>query len=68
MNPKVMMFDEPTSALDPEMINEVLKVMMELAADGMTMICVTHEMAFARNVADRHHLHGRRRNRGDEQS
>ena len=53
MNPKVMMFDEPTSALDPEMINEVLKVMMELAADGMTMICVTHEMAFARNVADR---------------
>ena len=53
MNPKVMMFDEPTSALDPEMINEVLKVMMELAADGMTMICVSHEMAFARNVADR---------------
>ena len=48
-----MMFDEPTSALDPEMINEVLKVMMELAASGMTMICVTHEMAFARNVADR---------------
>ncbi len=53
MSPKVMMFDEPTSALDPEMINEVLKVMMELAASGMTMICVTHEMAFARNVADR---------------
>ena len=53
MNPKVMMFDEPTSALDPEMINEVLKVMGELAADGMTMICVTHEMGFARNVADR---------------
>ena len=53
MNPKIMMFDEPTSALDPEMINEVLKVMMELAASGMTMICVTHEMAFARNVADR---------------
>ena len=52
-NPKVMMFDEPTSALDPEMINEVLKVMGELAADGMTMICVTHEMGFARNVADR---------------
>ncbi len=53
MNPKVMMFDEPTSALDPEMINEVLKVMGEVAADGMTMICVTHEMGFARNVADR---------------
>ena len=53
MNPKIMMFDEPTSALDPEMINEVLKVMIELAASGMTMICVTHEMAFARNVADR---------------
>ncbi len=52
-NPKVMMFDEPTSALDPEMINEVLNVMGELAADGMTMICVTHEMGFARNVADR---------------
>ncbi len=53
MNPRLMMFDEPTSALDPEMINEVLKAMMELAAEGMTMICVTHEMAFARNVADR---------------
>ncbi len=53
MNPKVMMFDEPTSALDPEMINEVLKVMGELADSGMTMICVTHEMGFARNVADR---------------
>ena len=53
MNPRLMMFDEPTSALDPEMINEVLKVMIELAGDGMTMLCVTHEMAFARNVADR---------------
>ena len=53
MNPKLMMFDEPTSALDPEMINEVLKVMGKLAASGMTMICVTHEMSFARNVADR---------------
>ena len=53
MNPKVMMFDEPTSALDPEMINEVLKVMGELAESGMTMICVSHEMGFARNVADR---------------
>ncbi len=53
MNPKVMMFDEPTSALDPEMINEVLKVMIELAESGMTMICVSHEMGFARSVADR---------------
>ncbi len=53
MGPKLMMFDEPTSALDPEMINEVLKVMTELAASGMTMICVTHEMGFARNAANR---------------
>ena len=53
MNPKLMMFDEPTSALDPEMINEVLRAMGELAASGMTMLCVTHEMGFARNVADR---------------
>ena len=53
MSPKVMMFDEPTSALDPEMINEVLRAMGELAESGMTMICVTHEMGFARNVADR---------------
>jgi general L-amino acid transport system ATP-binding protein len=53
MNPKVMMFDEPTSALDPEMIKEVLDVMVELARGGMTMICVTHEMGFARAVADR---------------
>ena len=53
MNPRLMLFDEPTSALDPEMINEVLKVMGELAADGMTMVCVTHEMGFARGVADR---------------
>ncbi len=53
MNPKVMLFDEPTSALDPEMISEVLEVMTELARDGMTMICVTHEMGFARSVADR---------------
>ena len=52
MNPKVMLFDEPTSALDPEMISEVLDVMAELARDGMTMICVTHEMGFARSVAD----------------
>lgn len=53
MDPMAMMFDEPTSALDPEMINEVLDVMVELAQDGMTMICVTHEMGFARNVADK---------------
>jgi polar amino acid transport system ATP-binding protein len=48
-----MLFDEPTSALDPEMINEVLNVMKDLARDGMTMLCVTHEMGFAREVADR---------------
>jgi general L-amino acid transport system ATP-binding protein len=53
MSPKVMLFDEPTSALDPEMIKEVLDVMIELAEEGMTMICVTHEMGFARTVADR---------------
>jgi ABC-type polar amino acid transport system ATPase subunit len=53
MKPKVMLFDEPTSALDPEMINEVLDVIKELARDGMTMIVVTHEMGFAREVADR---------------
>ena len=53
MEPKIMLFDEPTSALDPEMINEVLDVMAELAGTGMTMICVTHEMGFARRVADK---------------
>ena len=53
MQPKVMLFDEPTSALDPEMVNEVLDVMVELAKEGMTMICVTHEMGFARKAADR---------------
>ncbi len=53
MQPKIMLFDEPTSALDPEMINEVLDVMKSLAKEGMTMICVTHEMGFAREVADR---------------
>ena len=53
MRPKAMMFDEPTSALDPEMINEVLDVMVELARGGMTMVVVTHEMNFARRVADR---------------
>ena len=53
MNPDIMMFDEPTSALDPEMVGEVLSVMKELAAQGMTMVVVTHEMGFARDVADR---------------
>jgi glutamate/aspartate transport system ATP-binding protein len=53
MDPIVMLFDEPTSALDPEMIKEVLDVMIELANDGMTMICVTHEMGFAKSVADK---------------
>ena len=53
MNPKVMLFDEPTSALDPEMIKEVLEVMIKLAEDGMTMVCVTHEMGFAKTVANR---------------
>lgn len=53
MNPDVMLFDEPTSALDPEMIKEVLDVMIELAQEGMTMLCVTHEMGFAKTVADR---------------
>ncbi|MCH8532217.1 MAG: amino acid ABC transporter ATP-binding protein [Saccharospirillum sp.] len=53
MNPKIMLFDEPTSALDPEMIKEVLDVMVELASEGMTMLCVTHEMGFAKKVADR---------------
>jgi len=53
LTPKIMLFDEPTSALDPEMINEVLDVMIELAGQGITMLCVTHEMGFARSVADR---------------
>ncbi len=53
LTPKIMLFDEPTSALDPEMINEVLDVMIELAKQGITMLCVTHEMGFARSVADR---------------
>ncbi|WP_108610508.1 amino acid ABC transporter ATP-binding protein [Aminobacter sp. MSH1] len=52
LNPRIMLFDEPTSALDPEMIKEVLDVMVTLARDGMTMVCVTHEMGFAREVAD----------------
>jgi ABC-type polar amino acid transport system ATPase subunit len=53
MNPKIMLFDEPTSALDPEMVSEVLDVMVELAESGMTMLVVTHEMGFASKVADR---------------
>jgi len=53
MNPQILLFDEPTSALDPEMISEVLDVMVSLAEEGMTMVCVTHEMGFARRVADR---------------
>jgi polar amino acid transport system ATP-binding protein len=53
MNPRIMLFDEPTSALDPEMVKEVLDTMIGLAEDGMTMLCVTHEMGFARQVADR---------------
>ncbi|MBD3661553.1 MAG: amino acid ABC transporter ATP-binding protein, partial [Arenibacter algicola] len=53
MSPKIMLFDEPTSALDPEMIKEVLDVMVELAEEGMTMLCVTHEMGFAKMVANR---------------
>ena len=53
MNPDIMLFDEPTSALDPEMVGEVLEVMKELAREGMTMVIVTHEMGFAREVADR---------------
>ena len=53
MSPKIMLFDEPTSSLDPEMVKEVLDVMVELAQEGLTMICVTHEMGFARSIADR---------------
>ena len=52
MNPKIMLFDEPTSALDPEMIKEVLDVMLDLAQEGMTMVCVSHEMGFVRSAAD----------------
>ena len=53
MNPNIMLFDEPTSALDPEMVKEVLDTMVELASDGITMLVVSHEMGFARQVADR---------------
>ncbi len=67
MKPKIMLFDEPTSALDPEMVKEVLDVMKQLADEGMTMVVVTHEMGFAREMADRvlfmdRRLHRRRRN------
>ena len=65
MEPKLMLFDEPTSALDPELVGEVLDVMRRLAADGMTMIVVTHEIGFAREVGDTRRLHGRRRRRRD---
>ena len=67
MDPIAMLFDEPTSALDPEMINEVLDVMVALAKDGMTMMVVTHEMGFARSVAESRHLHGPRRDRRGRQ-
>ena len=63
MKPKIMLFDEPTSALDPEMIKEVLDVMIELADEGMTMICVTHEMGFAAHGGRPRGLHGPRRDR-----
>ena len=59
MRPKLMLFDEPTSALDPELVGEVLDVMRSLAADGMTMIVVTHEMGFAREVGRHTGVHGR---------
>ena len=68
MNPRIMLFDEPTSALDPEMIKEVLDVMVELAESGMTMLVVTHEMGFATAVAPPRHLHGRRRDHRAERA
>ena len=66
MKPKLMLFDEPTSALDPEMVGEVLDVMKQLAEEGMTMVVVTHEMGFAREVGEPGPLHGRRQDRGAE--
>jgi general L-amino acid transport system ATP-binding protein len=63
MEPRIMLFDEPTSALDPEMIKEVLDVMIDLAESGMTMLCVTHEMQFAHQVADRVVFHDGRGDR-----
>ena len=68
MNPKIMLFDEPTSALDPEMVKEVLDTMTALAQDGMTMIVVTHEMGFARQVADRVVFMDQRRDRRDQRA
>ena len=65
MNPKLMLFDEPTSALDPELVGDVLDAMRALANDGMTMVVVTHEIGFAREVARLGRVHGRRRRRGD---
>ena len=65
MEPKLMLFDEPTSALDPELVGDVLDVMRQLARDGMTMIVVTHEIGFAREVGDTRRVHGRRRGRRD---
>ena len=67
MKPDIMLFDEPTSALDPEMVGEVLAVMKELARDGMTMVVVTHEIGFAREVAEPRDLHGRRLYRGSKE-
>ena len=66
MNPDVMLFDEPTSALDPEMVGEVLEIMKELAESGMTMVVVTHEMGFAREVATRVDLYQRGKYSGGE--
>mgnify|MGYP000668232167 CR=1 FL=1 len=63
MKPEIMLFDEPTSALDPELVGEVLNVMLDLAKEGMTMVVVTHEIGFAREVADPDRLHGRWRGR-----
>ncbi len=68
MNPEVMLFDEPTCALDPEMVGEVLEVMKELADDGMTMVVVTHEMGFAREVGNARPVHGRRQDRRAERA
>ena len=68
MNPDVMLFDEPTSALDPEMVGEVLEIMKELADDGMTMVVVTHEMGFAREVGNARAVHGRRQYRRAERA
>ena len=65
MKPKIMLFDEPTSALDPEMVKEVLDTMISLANEGMTMMCVTHEMGFAKSVADFVDVHGQGRDRRD---